>query len=103
MRPLKEIRVIWEFIVRDEYLEQFVHAYSSGGAWALLFEKYTGYLKTELIIDTANAHRFITIDYWDSFDSYMDMKNNCSTSYQSLDDTCAVYTVKETFIGVFEA
>lgn len=103
MRSANEIRVIWEFIVRDEHIEQFVDAYSSGGAWALLFKKYRGYLKTELINDTANAHRFITIDYWDSYDSYMNMKNTCGTSYKSLDDTCAVYTMKETLVGVFAA
>ena len=42
------IDIIWEYIVKEKYLDQFLRIYSPGGEWAKLFREYPGFIKTEL-------------------------------------------------------
>ncbi|MCB2217852.1 antibiotic biosynthesis monooxygenase family protein [Desulfofustis glycolicus] len=95
------ITVLWEYIVRDGYLDQFLQAYASDGTWAELFRKHPGYLKTELIRDSSNPNRFITIDHWVSLPAYSTMKHLSRNEYKSMDEHCEKFTVDENYIGVF--
>jgi len=62
--------ILWEYQVKPDYRAAFEEIYAANGAWAQLFEKETGYLGTELLHDPNNAHRYITIDRWDSSQAY---------------------------------
>lgn len=98
----KGVKILWEYIVKDEYLDQFLQMYSPEGAWSKLFRKFKGYLGTELIRDTSHKKRFITIDHWVSHPAYSDMKHLSRKEYRSIDVQCELFTVDENYIGIFE-
>jgi quinol monooxygenase YgiN len=98
----KAIEVLWEYIVRDEYLDQFIEMYSPNGSWSKLFSKHPGFIRTELIQDSSNPNRFVTIDHWVSLSTYANMKHRSRNEYKSIDEHCEVFTVDETYIGIFE-
>lgn len=102
MKQRDNMEIIWEYIVRPEYLDQFVEIYSPAGAWAELFKKHPGYGGTTLIQDTSNKNRFITIDHWGSAAAYADMKHASRKEYKALDEQCEIFTVDENYIGVFD-
>jgi quinol monooxygenase YgiN len=95
------IKVLWEYFVKDGCLDQFIQAYAPDGGWADLFRKHQGYLKTELIQDSSNPGRFITIDHWVSLSAYSAMKHLSRNEYKSMDEHCENLTIDENYIGVF--
>ncbi len=101
MQQDTETEVLWEYLVKSEFLEQFVEIYGPHGAWAELFARYPGYLGTDLVRDTANDRRFITKDRWVSYAAYSDMKHRSRKVYQAIDEQCEKLTVDETYIGIF--
>lgn len=54
--------IIWEYLVKAEYLAEFEKFYAIDGAWVELFKKSTGFLNTELLRDAKQPQRYITID-----------------------------------------
>ena len=103
MKSEETIRVVWEYLVKEEETENFISVYSSDGEWAQLFKKYPGYIKTELIRETLNSQRFITIDYWASLDAYLSMQQKNKADYNVLDKKCQSYTTHENKIGIFQS
>lgn len=99
---ITEIKIVWEYIVKAEHLDQFIQTYSPDGEWSTLFKKHQGYIKTELIQDTSLNNRFITIDHWDSLLAYSDMKNRSRKEYRALDETFEKFIVDENYIGIFQ-
>jgi len=102
MKSEKTIQVVWEYIVKEEETGNFISVYSSDGEWAQLFKNFPGYIKTELMRDTSNTQRFISIDYWASLDAYLSMQQESKADYNLLDGKCQSYTAKENKIGVFQ-
>lgn len=98
----KQVKIVWEYFVKNEYLEQFVETYSPNGEWSSLFKKHKGYIKTELIKDTSLGNRFITIDHWNSLLTYSDMKNRGRKEYRMLDESFEKFIEDENYIGIFE-
>lgn len=56
-------------------------------------------MKTELLVDEKNSHKFITIDYWDSKEKYLEFINENRLQYDRIDKECNVYTLEEEKIG----
>jgi len=96
------MKIIWEYIVRDDCLERFLELYSPDGRWVELFRKYPGFVATELLRDTANGWRFVTVDIWESQSAYAAMKERSRADYQVLDGLGDALTLSETFLGMFE-
>ena len=94
---------IWEYIVREDKIEEFVEAYNSDGLWVQLFKKSPGYITTDLIRDRRNPRRFVTIDRWESFEHWQQFRDTQSGEFEDLDKQCESYTESETELGRFEA
>jgi hypothetical protein len=56
--------IIWEFVVREEHIQQFISAYNSNGDWANLFRRAEGFLGTELLRSSHQPNIFVTLDHW---------------------------------------
>jgi hypothetical protein len=102
MSKVKMIDIIWEYTVKEEYLDQFLRIYSPDGKWATLFREYPGFIKTDLKQDISDQFRFITIDSWVSFSSFSEMKERGKKEYEYLDKICESFTIEEKHIGTFE-
>jgi len=96
------IAIVWEFIVKDEAVAAFQHAYGPDGAWAALFRQYPGYGGTSLLQDTTVRGRFLTIDHWESEWHFDQMHDASREAYARLDARFGALTVSERRIGVFE-
>lgn len=96
-----KILVIWEYLVRPEYLQEFISIYSADGEWAQLFCRCPGFLGTELLRAPADNRKFLTIDYWQSLEMYQAMHQLITNDYDRLDHACAALTVSETILGIF--
>lgn len=92
---------IWEYTVKDGYVEKFVEAYGPCGNWARLFQKGEGYLATELHRDSSDIHRYVTVDYWESMDARNAFQERYSSEYEQLDCQLAMLTDTERLIGNF--
>ncbi len=95
------VQVIWEFVVRKETLAQFEQAYGPQGSWVRLFQHYPGYQGTELVRDSANPLRFLTIDSWASLEHRGEMLRNGQAEYTRLDRELGVLVESEIEVGVF--
>lgn len=102
MEPEKHFQTIWEYHVREEHLMQFKEVYGAEGAWVQLFSELPGYLKTELIQDCDHQNRFITIDYWESRDDFINMRDKLGREYRDLDIRSEEYMESESHLGYFE-
>jgi len=95
-------QTIWEYEVLGEQLSYFIQAYKSDGDWVTLFKKAKGFIHTELIQDTKRTNRFITIDKWDSIESFNNFKMQFKSEYLKMDQICEAFTISENHIGSFE-
>ncbi|MCH7691778.1 MAG: antibiotic biosynthesis monooxygenase, partial [candidate division Zixibacteria bacterium] len=73
---------IWEYIVNPDHMDDFLNAYTPDGEWVKLFRGNPGYIKTELLCDRDNPLRFVTIDYWESADSWQAFLKDNSSEYE---------------------
>lgn len=95
--------IIWEYRVKAEQLAAFEKIYASDGAWAELFRTEAGYLGTELLRDSTNPHRYITIDRWTSFGAYESFRSQRKSEYTTLDMQCEDLTEREILVGKWES
>ena len=91
----------WEYYVNSDYKNDFIKEYNQQGSWVTLFKNVDGYIKTELLKDRNDGTRFITIDYWKSYEHYKSFIDKYKTEIEELDKKCEAYTVKEKKIGDF--
>lgn len=96
------MKIVWEYIVREDCLERFLELYSPSGRWVQLFQRYPGFIATELLRDTSNDSRFVTIDIWESQAAYAAMKAAGHADYQVLDRLGDALTLSETCLGRLE-
>jgi len=99
----QHILVIWEYLVRSTCRQEFLTIYSANGRWAQLFRRCPGYLQTELLQDPADNRKFLTIDFWQSLDTYRAMHRIIADDYDRLDRSCAALTDSETLLGIFSS
>ena len=94
--------IVWEFIIRKECVSEFEAVYGPGGEWACLFARAEGYVETQLLRDTTNALRYVTLDFWKSREANEKFKQAQQKKYKELDERCQKLTVKETKLGEFD-
>jgi len=92
---------IWEYIVKEEYLDEFKRFYGPKGDWVQLFKNAEGYMATELHQDILNPKRFITVDFGDLKEDRDKFRNQFSEEFEILDKHCKKFTQQEKLIGDF--
>ncbi len=93
--------IIWEYQVKAERVTEFETIYDSKGTWAQLFRKHPGYLGTDLLRDSNDPQRYITIDRWVSSEAYNSFQAKWQDEYKKLDARCENLTDSESFLGAF--
>ena len=94
---------MWEFLVRPERAREFEGAYGPNGPWVQLFRRGHGYVRTELHRDRRQAHRYVTIDYWESVEAWEAFRAAESAAFEAVDARCEELTLEEREIGTFES
>jgi heme-degrading monooxygenase HmoA len=93
--------IMWEFQPKAGYEEEFEQAYGPGGVWAELFQRADAYRGTELLHDTRNTRRYVSVDRWTSQAAYDEFRSILAGEYDAIDQQCALFTESEQLIGVF--
>jgi heme-degrading monooxygenase HmoA len=96
------VQFVWEFVARADKVKEFEAHYSGSGPWTALFRRNAGYQSTQLLRDAENVRRYLTIDRWDSVESYRAMRERFAREHDELDRACEEFTESERRIGVFE-
>jgi heme-degrading monooxygenase HmoA len=92
---------IWEYKVKPDFIEEFEEAYNSQGKWVGLFKKANGHLETYFFKDQTDPFRYVTVDYWTSYEAHQLFRKDFDIEFQELDKICEEYTIKEKKIGDF--
>ncbi len=96
------VEIVWEFVAREDRLEDFRRAYASDGDWARLFRRAEGYCGTTLAQDRENPRRFLVVDRWRKLEDFESFRKAWDMAYAELDKRCTELTAKETLLGRFE-
>ena len=92
---------IWAFEVKPGREAEFERAYGPAGDWIRLFRQASGYLHTELIRDTGNPRRYLTIDHWESEAAQRAFREQFAAEFKKIDKACEQLTESEILIGHF--
>ena len=92
---------VWEFHVAPEHVGNFERVYGPDGDWAQLFRRHVGYVRTDLLRDTARTGRYLTIDYWNSQAARDDFRRRFNREFEALDARCGQWTLSEAHLGDF--
>jgi heme-degrading monooxygenase HmoA len=92
---------VWEFQARPESEAKFEQYYAAEGEWVKLFRRAPGYVETRLLKDRAMPGRYLTIDRWESEESFQAFRAQFAREYEELDRHCEALTQRERAIGVF--
>jgi heme-degrading monooxygenase HmoA len=95
-------RLVWEFQVKSGREEEFELFYNGEGLWAMLFRHSPDYFGTTLIQDLANPGRYLTVDKWETGDSFPSFKKTFEFEYNAMDRKCEELTEGERLVGVFK-
>jgi heme-degrading monooxygenase HmoA len=93
--------IIWQFEVAPEKQDAFEQIYGPNGEWDRLFGRERSHIGTELLLDTRDANRYLTIDRWESEDAYETFRAVHEQEYQQIDEQCEALTINESEIGRF--
>ncbi len=93
--------VIWEFQVPRHRIADFEAAYGSGGDWARLFGRATGFIEVQLLHSTEQEGRYLTIDRWRSQSDFETFQARFAADYKALDERLEGIASTETCIGTF--
>jgi len=94
---------IWEYVVASKDRAEFEREYGPGGPWVTLFGRAPGYLGTTLLRDVGRPDRFVTIDRWESEQSYSAFQDAHRAEFEGLDVRYEALTQSETLIGQFHS
>lgn len=96
------VQIIWEFHVREGKEQEFEFLYNGEGLWVGLFRDDPNYHGTTLLRDRDNAgRRYLTIDRWTDYETYLAFKEKNRKFYDAVDARCRDLTDKEELLGVF--
>ena len=95
--------MVWEFRVKAGREAEFERRYGPEGDWAQLFRRSPAYHGTELLHDTADARRYLTVDRWESAKAFEAFKQRTAEAYEKLDRECEALTESEHCLGRVEA
>jgi heme-degrading monooxygenase HmoA len=96
------MRIVWEFMVCDDAIEEFLAAYGPQGSWVQLFRQGEGFLGTTLLQSDQAPNKYLTIDRWVDVESYKRFRESFAAEYAELDARLHALTSSETRIGAFE-
>ncbi|MBI3004303.1 MAG: antibiotic biosynthesis monooxygenase [Ignavibacteriales bacterium] len=88
---------IWKFRPKKGREAEFERVYGPEGAWARLFQKGKGFLRTELYADEDGA--YLVIDEWVSQEKFEKFKQDFARVYRELDKQCEELNEEEIHIG----
>lgn len=94
---------IWEYLVNDEHISDFIRIYGPDGDWVQLFKQSDGYIGTDLHQDISDPNRFITVDYWKTKRDRDSFQNQFRVAFNALDKQAANYTETENLLGEFDS
>lgn len=93
--------IIWSFRIRKGSTEEFEKAYGPDGTWARFFKSGNGYLETELLCESGERGRYVTIDRWVSQSDYERFRDDNKSEYGALDRRFEALTLEELCLGSF--
>ncbi|MDL5047691.1 hypothetical protein QQ054_16875 [Oscillatoria amoena NRMC-F 0135] len=91
--------IIWQYRVKPEYLTEFISYYRAEGEWAKLFRLTVDYAGTDLLTAPGETGTFLTVDRWQSENSYNEFLKKNKERYEELDNLCSRFTTEEKLIG----
>jgi len=94
--------IVWEFRVHASRASEFEQHYGPEGTWARVFRKAEGYRGTELVRDTSDGTRYLTLDRWESLADYERFKREFAAEYEKIDAGFESLTANEQLLGRFE-
>lgn len=92
---------IWSFTVRPEFMKEFQAAYGPEGDWARFFASDPEYIRTDLLADRENPARFLTIDFWSTYEACLSFRERFSAQFEALDKSFERFMLEEVQIGSF--
>jgi heme-degrading monooxygenase HmoA len=92
---------MWEFTIDPDFELEFVKYYNSAGIWAELFRKHPGYIETLLFKDAQVPGRYLSIDRWQSEESFHAFKAMFAKQYEDIDQQCENFTLNEISLGSY--
>ena len=93
--------ILWEFLPAPGREAEFERAYGHDGDWARFFQRDPSYLGTDLLRDTRDPRRFITVDRWTDQASFDAFAERHAKAYRELDERLAPLSAAETRIASF--
>jgi hypothetical protein len=96
------IAILWEYSVPRENIGEFERHYDSSGTWVIFFRRAAEYHGTALLRDSDTSGRYLTLDYWDSFEAYQSFCTEHEAEYRRIDAMCATLTSSERRLGIFD-
>ena len=93
--------IAWEFLLKHGEEEKFLAGYGPEGKWVQLFRKAPGFVRTELARSEYDAHKFVTVDVWETRAAYEAFRKKFEAEYDLLDDELRGCTVNEERVGSF--
>jgi heme-degrading monooxygenase HmoA len=97
------IKVVWEYLVKAECVDEFEKFYAPDGQWTALFQKGKGFIRTRLIRSQDHPNQFITVDEWESLKEYQAFLVVWKEEYETLDRQSEGLTEHESYLGTFGA
>jgi heme-degrading monooxygenase HmoA len=94
--------VLWEFEVKPGYENRFEKVYGPDGDWARLFRSDPHYRETRLLHDSFHPSVYLTLDFWESRQSYEGFMANHRAEYGAIDEAGEELTVSERRIGWYQ-
>jgi len=94
--------ILWEYEVKPGCEERFVTVYGPQGDWARLFRTDPHYAETRLLRDISRPRCFLTLDYWDTENSFAQFKATHAEAYTALDRATEGLTVFERRVAAFD-
>ena len=90
---------MFRYTVPADRARDFEKEYGPDGAWARLFRKGAGFLRTELYADDSAPGSYVTIDLWDSDDHYRGFMAAERAAYDALDVKLAPLSTDQECLG----
>ncbi len=93
---------LWEYEVKPGGEERFENAYGPEGEWVRLFRNDSRYKETRLVRDTLRRGVYLTMDFWESRQTYEEFIKRHRMEYEAIDEICEDMTLRERKLGWFE-
>jgi len=94
--------VLWEYDVKPGFERRFERVYGPDGEWVQFFRGDPHYRETRLLLEPSRPSAYVTLDLWDSRETYENFRQQNREAYQALDRSCEPLTQRERHLGSFD-